>query len=67
MTAHTAHQHLTSLTAERSAATLAGLDRNATHLRDLDDEIEATRQAFIGAAVTDIATFRAQLNGPLWG
>jgi hypothetical protein len=32
-------------------------------MADLDDEIAVTLQAFVGAAVTEIATFRGQLSG----
>jgi hypothetical protein len=32
-------------------------------MADLDGEIEATIRAFVGAVVTEIATFRAQLSG----
>jgi hypothetical protein len=34
---------------------------------DLDGEIEATSRAYIGAAVTEIATLRAELSGPQVG
>ena len=34
---------------------------------DLDDEIVTTRHAYVGAAVTEIATLRAQLSGPQLG
>jgi hypothetical protein len=37
-------------------------DRHATA-----DEIEAARAAYVGAAVTEIATFRAQLSGAQQG
>jgi hypothetical protein len=67
MTTLELRQHLQTLNVERSAATLAGLDRNETYRRDLEEEIEAARHAYIGAAVTEIATFRAQLDAPLVG
>ena len=67
MTAHLAHQHLLTLNAERVAAGLAGLDGNDAYRRDLEAEIEAARHAYIGAAVTEIASFRAQLNAPQVG
>jgi hypothetical protein len=34
---------------------------------DLADEIMATRHAYVGAAVTEIAILRADLSGPLYG
>jgi hypothetical protein len=36
-------------------------------MADLDQEIAATRSAYVGAAVTEIATLRAQLSGPQVG
>ena len=35
---------------------------NAPYMADLEGEIEATARAYVGAAVTEIATFRAQLS-----
>jgi hypothetical protein len=32
-------------------------------MTDLRDEIVATRHAFVGSAVAEIASFRAQLSG----
>jgi hypothetical protein len=52
--------------AERAAASLAGLD-HGPYLADLTSEIEAAHNAFVGAAVTEIASFRAQLSGPQIG
>jgi hypothetical protein len=34
---------------------------------DLDDQIAALHIAYVGAAVTEIATLRAQLSGPQVG
>jgi hypothetical protein len=36
-------------------------------MADLDEEIAATRHAYIGAAITDIATLRGELSGPQLG
>jgi hypothetical protein len=36
---------------------------NSACMADLDGEIKATTRAYVGAAVTEIATFRAQLSG----
>ena len=44
-----------------------GLDQDELYLRDLQEEIEATHSAYVGAAVTEIATFRAELSGALQG
>jgi hypothetical protein len=67
MTTVQLREHLQSLTAERCTAALVGLDRDELYLRDLQEEIEATHHAYVGAAVTEIATFRAQLGGPQIG
>jgi hypothetical protein len=67
MTTLQLREHLQSLSAERYAAALVGLDQDELYLRDLQDEIEATHSAYVGAAVTEIATFRAQLSGALQG
>jgi hypothetical protein len=63
MTTLQLREHLQSLSAERYAASLVGLDRDELYLRDLQDEIEAAHSAYVGAAVTEIATFRAELSG----
>jgi hypothetical protein len=67
MTTLQLREHLQSLSAERYAAALVGLDRDELYLRDLQEEIEATHSAYVGAAVTEIATFRAELSGALQG
>ena len=36
-------------------------------MADLDGEIEATARAYVGVAVTEIATLRAELSGPQVG
>ena len=58
---------LQDLEAERALASIKGLDGNASYMADLHDEIEETRHAYIGAAVTEIATLRAELSEPLLG
>jgi hypothetical protein len=67
MTSSELRTHLLTLNAERAAASLTGLDHAGPYADDLLAEIEAARHAFVGAAVTEIATFRAQLNGPQTG
>ena len=67
MTTTELHTQLLALRAERAAASLVGLDGHAAYLADLDRETEATHRAFVGAAVTEIASFRAALGGPLLG
>src|SRR4051794_39676271 len=67
MTTFELRDHLFTLNAERASAALHGLDGNGRYLADLQTEIDATRHAFVGAAVTEIASLRAQLGAPLLG
>ena len=60
-------QRLSKLETERMLASLVGLGADPAYMDDLRDEIDATRAAFVGAAVTEIATLRGQLDGPLYG
>ena len=61
------HTHLLELQAERALASIEGLAVNSAYMADLDGEIEATTCAFLGAAVTEIATLRAEVSGPQVG
>ena len=61
------HDHLLELQAERALASIEGLAESSTYMADLEGEIEATARAYVGAAVTEIATFRAELSGPQVG
>jgi hypothetical protein len=61
------HIHLLELEAERAIASIEGLTVNSAYMADLQGEIEATARAYVGAAVTEIATFRAELSGPQVG
>ena len=67
MSAIEIRDHLQQLHAERAFALIEGLEENAAYLADLDDEITATRFAYVGAAVTEIASLRAELSGPQLG
>jgi hypothetical protein len=67
MTASEARTTLHRLQAERLDAVEAGLGDNAPYMTDLEGEIDDSRAAFIGLAVTEIATLRAQLGGPQVG
>jgi hypothetical protein len=58
---------LSELLLERALATVEGLDRQDGYMADLEDEIAATRTAWVGTAVTEIATLRAELFGPQRG
>lgn len=67
MSAIEIQDHLQQLHAERALALIEGLEENAAYMADLDDEITATRVAYVGAAVTEIASLRAELSGPQLG
>jgi hypothetical protein len=67
MSAIEIQDHLHDLEAERALALVEGLGGNSAYMADLDDEIAATRFAYVGAAVSEIASLRAQLWGPQIG
>ena len=52
---------------ERALAEIEGLATNAHYMADLDHEMAHTRSAYVGMAVTEIASLRAALSGPLRG
>ena len=66
-TALDALRHLEVLQEERALAHLTGLIHDADYVADLDDDIEASTHAYVGLAVTEIATLRAELGGRLQG
>jgi hypothetical protein len=64
------HIRLKELQAERMLASSAGLAADTAcraYMADLDDEIAEVSDAYVGAAVTEIATLRAELFGPQMG
>jgi hypothetical protein len=61
------HTHLQELQAERALASIEGLASDSAYMADLDEEIAATHGAYVGAAVTEIASLRGQLSGPQVG
>jgi hypothetical protein len=63
MSAIEIHTHPQELQAERALASIERLAGHSAYMADLDGEIEATTRAYVGAAVAEIATFRAQLSG----
>jgi hypothetical protein len=67
MTALQMQTHLRDLQTERALASVEGLSGNSAYMADLDQEIAATHSAYVGVAVTEIATLRAQLFGSQWG
>ena len=66
-TALDALRHLEVLQEERALAHLTGLIHDADYVADLDDDIEASTHAYVGLAVTEIATLRAELGGANFG
>jgi hypothetical protein len=66
MSAADLHKQIRELESERMQASLEGLTDPA-YMTDLTDEIGMTRHAYVGAAVTEIASLRAQLSGPQLG
>jgi hypothetical protein len=67
MTAFDLHNQLLELHAERALAEETGVARIASYMADLERDIALSHAAFVGAAVTEIASFRAQLSGPQYG
>jgi hypothetical protein len=55
---------LKALEAERLLASSQGLATDRAYMADLDDEIAEVSAAYVGAAVREIATLRAELFGP---
>ena len=60
-------KQLELLQREKAFAALTGLGTNDIYMADLTREIAATRAAYIGAAVTEIASLRADIDGALFG
>ena len=54
---------LKELQVERLLATSEGLAANAAYMADLEDEIAELSDAYVRAAVTEIAALRAALFG----
>lgn len=54
---------LIALKAERALAAVEGLDHVGAYMTELDYEIAALQSAYVRAAVTEIATFRAEMSG----
>jgi hypothetical protein len=63
MSAIEMQRHLQDLRAERARASIDGLEDNVAYTTDLDEEIAAAQHAYVGAAVTEIATLRGELCG----
>ena len=67
MTTNQLRNRLLALRAEGAAASLEGIDACGLYVRHLRRETEATRHAWVGAAVTEIASLRGELGGPQSG
>jgi hypothetical protein len=67
MTTTEIRNHLDVLAEERAAALAWGADAISAYIDDLQREIDDYRAAYVGAAITEIASFRAQLSGPQVG
>jgi hypothetical protein len=63
MSAHDMWLYLGQLMAERIDATEAQLGSNVVYMRELEDDLIAARHAYVGLAVTEIATLRGELSG----
>ena len=55
------------LESERALAGLEGLTDNRTYMADLEDEIQGVRAAYVGSAVTEIATLHGIVDGRNFG
>ena len=64
MSAVDLHNKLLLLRAERALAKETGVSHIRSYMADLERDIERSHAAYVGAAVTEIASFRAQLSGP---
>ncbi|MEY2514320.1 MAG: hypothetical protein QOJ89_1678 [bacterium] len=60
-------EQLRLLYVERALAQSAGLATNRSYMDDLELEISGYREAYVGAAVTEIAVLRGLLSGRLSG
>ena len=67
MSAFELRTQLLELHAERALAEETGVAGIASYMDDLQRDIDRSEAAYVGAAVTEIATFRAQLHGPNFG
>jgi electron transfer flavoprotein alpha subunit len=60
LTSAHARRVLDQLLAERATALGAGLAHNVMYMDDLEADLEAAREAYVGLAVTEIATLRGK-------
>ena len=62
-----ARTHLADLHEELAAASAHGLLDHPAYRAEIEDAIDAARAAYVCAALTEIASFRAQLSRPQVG
>jgi hypothetical protein len=67
MSAFELQLRLQQLALERLEAVEVGLGANEIYMAELDEDLAEAHEAFVGTAVTEIATLRAELSGPLLG
>ena len=67
MTSTDIRQQLELLETERALALDTALRNDLAYMTDLREEIVAMRHAYVGSAVAEIASYRAQLSGPQVG
>ena len=67
MSAFELHTQLKELHAERQLAEETGVARIASYMADLERDIARSHAAYVGAAVTELATFRGELDGRNFG
>lgn len=66
-TAADARRRLEDLRFELWMARPAGLDVDAAYVQEIQEDIDASEELYVGLAVTEIASLRAQLAAPLVG
>jgi hypothetical protein len=65
VSAVSARAHVVELEAERALAEATGVAQIESYIDDLDWELDAWRRVYVTAAVTEIASLRARLDGAL--
>jgi hypothetical protein len=61
------HERIARLEAEQALAGLTGLTEDPAYMADLQADIAAASAAYVGVAVTEIASLRGQLSGRIHG
>jgi hypothetical protein len=67
LTAAELRGYLFELETERALAVETGVAEVGAYMLDLEEELELSRRLYVTAAVTEIATLRAELSGPQSG